>query len=85
MKVAAISEFKSKLARYLRLVKAGEQIEIQERGVPVAIVHPIKKTSSLLILQPRKKAALLGQMSFSLKPKMNFDIVKDLIEERKKR
>jgi len=30
---AAVSEFKAKLASYLRLVKAGEQVEIQDRGV----------------------------------------------------
>jgi prevent-host-death family protein len=85
MKIAAVSELKAKLARYLRLIKAGEEVEIQERGVPIAVIRSIRKPIFLTIIPPRKRADLLGQLRFSVKPKMAFDIVNILIEDRRKR
>ena len=42
MKSTAVAELKSKLSEYLRLVKAGEEILITERDVPVAKIVPIR-------------------------------------------
>ena len=38
---ASVVEVKSRLSEYLRLVKAGHEIVITERGLPVARVVPL--------------------------------------------
>ena len=40
-KSAAVTELKANLSRYLGRVKAGEEILVTERGVPVARLVPI--------------------------------------------
>ena len=35
-----IREFKSRLSHYLRLAKAGESVEIMERGTPIGRIIP---------------------------------------------
>jgi prevent-host-death family protein len=40
MKGVSVSELKARLSRYLRLVKRGAELEIFERGVPVARLSP---------------------------------------------
>jgi antitoxin (DNA-binding transcriptional repressor) of toxin-antitoxin stability system len=69
----------------LRLVKSGEEIEIRERGVPVARLTSIKKESVLAITPARKDPASLSKYRFSVKPKSNFDVVDMLLEDRAKR
>src|SRR3989475_8762959 len=41
MDIAAVAELKAKLSRYLRRVKAGEEILVTERNVPVARIVPV--------------------------------------------
>jgi prevent-host-death family protein len=41
MKTAAIAELKAQLSRYLRHVRAGEEVLVTERGTPVARLVPI--------------------------------------------
>ena len=36
MKSASITELKANLSRYLRMVRRGSEVEILERGVPIA-------------------------------------------------
>jgi prevent-host-death family protein len=85
MKIAAVSEFKAKLAKYLRLVKAGEKIEIHERGVPIAVVSAKEDRSNLTVVPPRKDPSRLAAYKFSVKPKKRFDIVSLLEQDRAKR
>ena len=85
MKIAAVSELKAKLAKYLRLVKSGEEIEIRERGVPVAILSSIKALAPLDIIPPRKDPSRLAQLRFSAKLSAGVDVVDFLLEDRKKR
>jgi prevent-host-death family protein len=42
---AAVAELKAHLSRYLRRVKAGEEILITERGVPVARIVPARSSA----------------------------------------
>lgn len=85
MKTAAISELKAKLARYIRLVKSGEEVEIHERGVPVARLTSIRKEAILTITPPRKNPASLAKYRFSVKPAAKFDVVDFLLEDRARR
>ena len=50
MTKVAISELKAKLAYYLRLVKAGEEIEILERGVSIATLMGKREHAENLII-----------------------------------
>ena len=43
MKTAAVSELKARLSRYLKRVKAGEEVLITDRGNPVARLMPISR------------------------------------------
>ena len=40
-KTAAVAELKAQLSRYMSRVKAGEEILVTERGVPVARLVPV--------------------------------------------
>jgi prevent-host-death family protein len=46
MKTAAIAELKAQLSRYLSRVKAGEEILVTERNVPVARIVPVGATGT---------------------------------------
>ncbi len=85
MKVAAVSELKAKLAKFLRLVKAGEEIEIQDRGVPVAILSAKKSSLPLGTVAPRKAPSRLASLHFSVKLDPHVDVVDVLMQDRKKR
>ena len=85
MKVVAVSEFKAKLAKYLRLVKTGEEIDIRDRGVPVAVLSSVKSASPIAFTPPRKDPARLAQMRFSVKLATTIDVVDFLLEDRKRR
>ena len=41
MKTAAVAELKARLSRYLSRVKAGEEILVTERNVPIARLVPL--------------------------------------------
>jgi prevent-host-death family protein len=43
MKTAATTELKASLSEYLSKVKAGEEVLVTERGIPVAKIVPIKR------------------------------------------
>lgn len=80
-----IAEFKARLASYLRTVKSGIEIELLERGVPVARVGPTHKKYPLEIIPPRLDPKNLGKYRFSVRPKKSFDAVQLLVEDRHKK
>ena len=43
MQIAAVSELKALLSKYLSKVKAGEEVVITDRGKPVAKIVPIRR------------------------------------------
>lgn len=55
MKLAAVSDVKSRLSRYLSRVKAGEEIIVTERGTPVARIVPVVDR---LTGEPKRLASL---------------------------
>lgn len=60
MKSAAIAQLRSNLSKYLGQVKAGEQVLITDRGVPVAKLVPVDSRKADLSghLQDLEKAGL---------------------------
>ena len=47
MKTAGVAELKSRLSRYLDEVRAGEELVITDRGVPIARVVPLEGASGV--------------------------------------
>jgi prevent-host-death family protein len=41
MKIVSVSELKAHLAKYLRLVRRGGEVQVSERGIPIARLIPI--------------------------------------------
>jgi prevent-host-death family protein len=85
MKVVAVSELKAKLAKYLRLVKTGEEIDIRDRGVSIAVLTSVKHVAPIQFTPPRKDPSYLGRLQFSVKLAPNIDVVKLLLEDRNHR
>ena len=46
MKTAAVAKLKAELSKYLRLVRAGEEILVTDRDVPVARLVPVADLGS---------------------------------------
>lgn len=85
MTTVTLSTLKARLSGYMRLVKSGEELEVRERGVPIAKVVAIKLQPALEIQRPLKNPKGLAVVRFSSPPDKTFDIVQLLIEERRSR
>jgi prevent-host-death family protein len=47
MKTASVTELKAQLAHYLRMVRRGTEVQVLERGVPIARLVGIQPASGL--------------------------------------
>ena len=60
METAPVVRLKSRLSHYLRRVKAGEEVVVTERGVPIARLVPVgKRTSDLDDLRDLERQGLI--------------------------
>ena len=60
METATVVRLKSQLSRYLRRVKAGEEVIVTERGVPIARLVPVgKRTPDLDDLRDLERQGLI--------------------------
>ena len=60
MESAPVVRLKSQLSHYLRRVKAGEEVVVTERGVPIARLVPVgKRTSDLDDLRDLERQGLI--------------------------
>jgi len=78
---AAVSEFKAKLSSYLRLVKTGEKVEIQDRGITVGVLSGSPSAEELLVIPPSRNPKLLAQFKSKITLE-KVDVVQLLLEER---
>ena len=86
MMQVALSEFKAKMAHYLRLVKAGEEVQLQERGKLIASVVSTKPTEEEWLIEAQKSPKKLGKTRFSVKLSDKIiDVVEFLLEDRGRR
>jgi antitoxin (DNA-binding transcriptional repressor) of toxin-antitoxin stability system len=86
VKIAGIAELKAHLAHFIRMAKSGNEIEIHDRGVPVALLTKFSnKSRGLIITPPSKKEALFSKFKFRSKIKTEIDAVSILLEDRAKR
>lgn len=91
MKSAAASQLKASLSKYLKWVKAGEEVLVTERGNPIAKLTPISGIKTEKHLQEMEKQGLVRLGSANIpeefwsmpRPKDLKDLaLKSLIEER---
>jgi prevent-host-death family protein len=47
-KQVGVRELRQNLSKYLRRVERGEQLEVTERGKPVAVLRPVDESDSAL-------------------------------------
>jgi antitoxin (DNA-binding transcriptional repressor) of toxin-antitoxin stability system len=85
MKSVKTSEFKAKLAKYLRMVRNGEEIQILDRGIPIAKVLNSGTVADFKTRPPLKDPRSLSQLKSKVSPIGGFDVVDFLLEERRKR
>ena len=81
---AAVSDFKAKLSSYLRLVKSGEQIEIQDRGLTVAVLSGLPHEEEQLVIPASKSPKIFSKTQARVTLK-GADPIQILFEDRKKR
>ncbi len=84
MKIAAISQLKSQLASFIRMVKSGETVEVQERGIPVAYLKPIE-SEKIAFVPARADPTALSKIVSKITPPKNFDVLDMLAEDRRRR
>ena len=84
MKSVKTSEFKAKLAKYLRMVRNGEEIQILDRGVPIAKVLGNNSSSEFKSRPPLKDPKTLAQLKSKARPVSEWDVVDVLVKDRRK-
>lgn len=67
MRSIGVRELRQNASQYLRLVEAGESVEVTDRGRPVALLVPVPETPKerlirLGILTPAKKKGRLSDI-----------------------
>ena len=53
MSTVGMKELKTRLTRYLRRIKAGEEVIVTERGKPIALLQPIQSATNVRSLETR--------------------------------
>lgn len=94
MKTAGVAELKAHLSRYLERVKAGQEVTITERGLPVAKLVPFERAGQARSRRDRlvRAGVLLpgrGRIRAQLlkpppgDPALGHSVLEALIEERR--
>ncbi len=85
MVAVKISDFKARFSAYLRQVKAGEQIELLDRGSAVARVVSTSSEAQVEIIPPRKDPKGIGKIKSKIPHSFKGDSMDVLREERDRR
>ncbi len=82
MKAAGIAELKARLSEYLRHVRQGESVLIQDRGTPVARIVPYEKAMPLTVRRPPPGSPRPCEVRLPPSPELEIDVVELLLEDR---
>ena len=85
MKSVKVSELKANLAKYLRLARAGEAIEVLDRGRPIATLRGIGSEGELVTQPPAEDPAKLARLKSKVATPPKTDVVDLLIGDRRRR
>jgi prevent-host-death family protein len=85
MKTVKIAQLKSRLSHHLRQVRAGETVTVLDRDTPIARIVPIDAEDDLVITKPARGSPSFASLKFPKLPKVDVDVVKMLLEDRRRR
>lgn len=79
-----VAELKARLSAYLRAVRRGHDVVIHDRNEPIARLVPYEAADARLVVrEPARKYASLGNIPLPRPLKLDVDPVKMLLEERR--
>jgi prevent-host-death family protein len=84
MKRVGVAELKDQLSKHLRAVEAGEEIEVTDRGRPIARIVPARPASKVPIRAPTRPFSEIRDRIYP-PADLPIDIVELLLEDRRKR
>ena len=87
-KKVRVAELKARLSHYLRLARAGETVTVCDRDTPIARIVPYVQEIGphrLTMIEPEPGSPKLHEIPIPPAPKLDFDIVELLREDRDKR
>ena len=84
MRSVKTSELKANLAKYLRLARSGETIEVLDRGQPIAVIRGTEKHERLATIPPLKSADGLSKLKSEVEEVPKTDVVRLLLEDRRR-
>lgn len=82
-----IAKFKARMGKYLRFVRAGEELIVLDRNTPIAQVVPISQADALAV-EIREPTTSFKEVLKSPRPekrKVSIDSLAFLLEERRSR
>ncbi len=86
MRSVNIAEFKAKMGRYLRLVRAGAEIILMDRNHPVAKISPLPKGSGKISVRaPSENPKEIASLSFAPVRGRRTNSLSFLLEDRRSR
>ncbi len=85
MKSVKTSELKANLAKYLRMARSGETIEVLDRGQPVATIRGIEAETSFSTVPPLGDPRELSRLKSKVQSPPKTDVVGLLMDERRRR
>lgn len=80
-----IAELKNNLSKYLRAVENGETIEVLHRDRPIARLVPIEQRGRIRIIPAKRPFSEVRDKKYTPLGRPGFDIVRLLLEDRRKR
>lgn len=84
MRSVKTSELKAKLAKYLKMARQGETIEVLDRGQPIAVIRGVENKDSLATIPPLCDPAGLAKLKSKIDRTPKTDIVSLLLDDRHK-
>lgn len=84
MRSVKTSDLKANLAKYLRLVRRGEAIEVLDRGNPIAVIRSADKTERWASVPPLKDPKGLSKLKSEVERSPKTDSVSLLLEDRRR-
>lgn len=84
MKRVGIAELKDHLSTHLRAVESGQEVEVTDRGRPIARIVPVPRPGATALISPTRPFAEVRDRDY--KPtKRTVDSTELLLEERQGR
>ena len=78
-----IAQLKARLSEYLRAVRKGHDVTVYDRNEPIARLVPFSRASPLVVREPVRRYATLGDIPLPPPVPLDTDPVELLLEDRR--